>query len=158
MDSDQVKAFTGAIKDVPATPQPMSKEQTRFIIMMCLSELLELGQTVYSNAEVKDVLKKMIDDTDFVPDRPKPADDTELCAEQVDAAVDIYYYLQDAMVRTGINMSRVFNIVHEANMKKIENGVKLREDGKILKPAGWQPPNVVEEIKYQKLHGSWTKN
>lgn len=156
-DSEQVKQFTSAFTAVPDTPQPMAPDRTAFILKMILSEALELGQTVYSNEEVKQKLKDMIDSTDFVADRPKPANEDELCAEQVDAMVDIYYYMQDSMVRCGINMSDVFKIVHEANMKKVEGGVKRREDGKILKPAGWQPPNVVEEIKRQKNMGSWIK-
>lgn len=30
-----------------------------------------------------------------------------------------------------------------------------REDGKIIKPAGWQPPNVYKEVERQASEGSF---
>ena len=36
-----------------------------------------------------------------------------------------------------------FNEVHRSNMAKLVDGkVIRREDGKVLKPEGWQPPNL----------------
>jgi hypothetical protein len=43
----------------------------------------------------------------------------------------------------GIPLDRVFAAVHESNMAKLVQGKALRrEDGKILKPSDWQPPDI----------------
>lgn len=44
----------------------------------------------------------------------------------------------------GIPLNTVFAEVHRSNLAKVdETGVpKYREDGKLLKPAGWQPPDI----------------
>ena len=50
----------------------------------------------------------------------------------------------------------MFDIVHGANMAKRDpsTGKFLkRDDGKIIKPAGWQPPDVKAEIVRQMTHG-----
>lgn len=63
------------------------------------------------------------------------------CWEQADALVDAIYYLCDTAVRHGMNLDPLFKIVHQANMQKVVDGrVLRREDGKILKPAGWTDP------------------
>jgi predicted HAD superfamily Cof-like phosphohydrolase len=41
----------------------------------------------------------------------------------------------------------VWKEVHRSNMAKLEGGVRKREDGKILKPEGWTPPDV-EGVMY----------
>jgi predicted HAD superfamily Cof-like phosphohydrolase len=60
---------------------------------------------------------------------------------QADALVDVYYYSLNAAAKNGFNISAVFGIVHAANMAKRDpaTGKFLkREDGKIIKPSGWQ--------------------
>ena len=60
---------------------------------------------------------------------------------QADALVDVYYYSLNAAAKKGVNLSSIFSIVHAANMAKRDpaTGQFLkREDGKIIKPKGWQ--------------------
>ena len=79
--------------------------------------------------------------------------------EQADALVDAIYYICDTAVRHGMNLDRVFEIVHCANMQKVVDGrVIRRDDGKILKPQGWRDPGplLVEELDRQQRDGSWT--
>lgn len=61
-----------------------------------------------------------------------------------DAYADIIYIvLGSAIMHLGVNrFSRVWRAVHRANMAKFVGGVRLREDGKILKPEGWTPPDI----------------
>ena len=78
--------------------------------------------------------------------------------DQADALVDAIYYICDTAVKHGINLDPLFNIVHQANMKKIVKGrVIKRKDGKILKPKGWQDPAplLAEEIERQKQNGAF---
>lgn len=64
----------------------------------------------------------------------------------------------NAAAKNGIDLSKVFDAVHQANMdkkdKKTGKFIK-RDDGEILKPEGWKPANIVdvlsndfEEIKF----------
>jgi len=76
-----------------------------------------------------------------------------------DALVDVYYYMLNAACKKGVNLSSVFGTVHAANMAKRdpETGKFLkREDGKIVKPRGWQPPDIEAEIRRQTREGAWT--
>ncbi len=70
----------------------------------------------------------------------------------------MYYYSLNAAAKKGINLSAVFKLVHEANMRKRDpvSGVFLkREDGKIVKPEGWTPPDVGAEMRRQASEGSF---
>lgn len=79
--------------------------------------------------------------------------------EQADALVDAIYYICDTAVRHGMNLDRVFEIVHGANMQKVVDGrVVRRDDGKILKPEGWRDPGplLITELGRQRSEGSWS--
>lgn len=64
----------------------------------------------------------------------------------LDALTDIQYILDGSYWSFGMGhlKDRAFDIVHEANMAKLGLDGKpiIREDGKILKPEGWQPPQL----------------
>jgi predicted HAD superfamily Cof-like phosphohydrolase len=58
-----------------------------------------------------------------------------------------------------MDLDPLFAIVHQANMGKVVNGkVIRREDGKILKPAGWRDPKPLLEAETarQERDGSWS--
>ena len=77
--------------------------------------------------------------------------------EQADALVDAIYYLCDTAIRHGMDLDPLFEIVHRANMQKVVDGKVLRrDDGKILKPEGWQDPKpyLIQEIMRQKTKGN----
>ena len=124
-----VKEFSDACNNGtnPKTPQLMDTSAIEFIAEMVNDELEELR-------EATDV------------------------AEQADALVDAIYYICDTAVRHGMNLDRIFDIVHGANMQKVVDGrVIRRDDGKILKPAGWQDPGplLLDEMARQTADGSW---
>lgn len=58
--------------------------------------------------------------------------------EILDAIGDLIFVLYGMLVRLGIDGDKLFDIIWKANMKK--DGGKYREDGKLLKPEGWIPP------------------
>jgi predicted HAD superfamily Cof-like phosphohydrolase len=62
------------------------------------------------------------------------------CADQVDALCDLLYVTLGMAVEMGVDLEPFFELVHEANMKKI--GGPVRADGKGLKPEGWTPPDI----------------
>lgn len=64
--------------------------------------------------------------------------------EILDAIIDACYVLKGLAVEMGLPYDTAFALVQQSNMAKIhpDGTVKRREDGKILKPDGWQPPNL----------------
>lgn len=62
---------------------------------------------------------------------------------------DLLYVTYGTAVSLGIDIRPVFEAVHKANMAKV--GGSVREDGKVVKPAGWQPPDVQAIIEVQQL-------
>lgn len=67
--------------------------------------------------------------------------------EVADALTDLLYVVFGTAVSCGIDLEPIWNEVHKTNMLK-ENGGK-RQDGKILKPEGWQPPDINSLLKNQ---------
>ena len=62
---------------------------------------------------------------------------------------DIIYIVCGTAVSYGIPLDRVFEEVHRSNMAKLVDGKPVRrDDGKILKPEGWTPPNI-KKILYE---------
>lgn len=72
------------------------------------------------------------------------SDTTTVTAEQVDALCDLLYVTYGAAVEMGIDLESCFELVHEANLRKVPGPV--REDGKKLKPEGWMPPDIEGEL------------
>ena len=126
--TSQVGEFTNECYDnFPKKPILMSKEAVAFIRKMVNDELDELDE---ANTKV----------------------------DQADALVDAIYYICDCAVRHGMNLDPLFDIVHGANMKKVINGkVIRRDDGKILKPEGWErpEPKLEAEMLRQEKNGSF---
>lgn len=57
-----------------------------------------------------------------------------------DAVADILYTTEGLALAFGIDTGPVLAEVHRSNLAKL--GGPVREDGKILKPEGWTPPNI----------------
>lgn len=66
-----------------------------------------------------------------------------------DGLADLIYVSLHAAITYGIDLRPVWDAVQAANMAK--EGGPTREDGKILKPEGWQPPDVAGILARQ--HG-----
>ena len=59
-----------------------------------------------------------------------------------DAIADIIYVATGAALAFGIPIEKVFAEVHRSNMTKLVSGVKVRQDGKILKGSEYSPPDL----------------
>lgn len=64
-----------------------------------------------------------------------------------DGIADLLYVAIGTAVEMGIDIEPIFNEVHRANMAKV--GGATRADGKTLKPPGWTPPWIAEELEKQ---------
>ena len=69
---------------------------------------------------------------------------------RLDALIDIMVVTVGAIHSLGANGNGAWNEVMHTNFAKIDRvtgKVRKREDGKVLKPEGWQPPNLKKFIK-----------
>lgn len=64
-----------------------------------------------------------------------------------DAIADLLYVTYGTAEAFGIDMDPVSDEVHRSNMAK--EGGATREDGKIMKPIGWQPPQIEPILRAQ---------
>lgn len=64
-----------------------------------------------------------------------------------DGIADAIYVIIGTAVTYGIDIEPIWDEVHRTNMAKVGGGV--REDGKILKPVGWEPPKIKELLDAQ---------
>lgn len=72
-----------------------------------------------------------------------PANDVERIVGQVDALGDGLYFTMGSFNEIGLRPREFFDIIQGANMAKLgEDGKPIirKEDGKIMKPEGWMPP------------------
>jgi predicted HAD superfamily Cof-like phosphohydrolase len=75
--------------------------------------------------------------------------ETELWALSLvaDGAADLIYVIMGLVQACGIDIRPVWREVQKTNMAK--EGGDTREDGKIMKPAGWVPPDVFGVLRQQ---------
>ena len=70
--------------------------------------------------------------------------------EQLDALIDILVVTIGAIHSGGFNAEDAWKEVMATNFAKIDHEtgkVRKREDGKVLKPTGWTPPNLGPFVK-----------
>lgn len=70
--------------------------------------------------------------------------------EQLDALIDILVVTIGAIHSFGADAEGAWKEVMKTNFAKIDKGtgkVRKREDGKVLKPVGWTPPELAPYVK-----------
>ena len=74
---------------------------------------------------------------------------TENRLEQLDALIDILVVTMGAIRAGGFDGEGAWKEVMQTNFAKIDpttGKVQKRQDGKVLKPEGWKPPNLSSYI------------
>jgi predicted HAD superfamily Cof-like phosphohydrolase len=70
--------------------------------------------------------------------------------EQIDACFDMMWVIVGYMKSRGWDCEAIWDEGAKSNLSKIDpvsGKVIRREDGKILKPEGWKPPNFAKFVK-----------
>jgi predicted HAD superfamily Cof-like phosphohydrolase len=70
--------------------------------------------------------------------------------ESLDALIDIIVVTVGAIHSLGADAESAWKEVMRTNFAKIDSDtgkVRKREDGKVLKPLGWTPPNLAQFIR-----------
>lgn len=74
--------------------------------------------------------------------------------EMLDALIDILVVTIGAIHSMGADAEGAWKEVMRTNFAKIDKDtgkVRKREDGKVLKPLGWKPPNLAEYVTKEKI-------
>ena len=103
-------------------------------------------QSVTGNTAQFDMYVKLIEEETTELKEALAAGDQ---VETVDALIDILVVTIGALHSMGADAEGAWKEVMATNFAKIEsNGkVRKREDGKVLKPQGWEPPNLKPFLK-----------
>ena len=82
----------------------------------------------------------------------------ENLVEILDGAVDSVYVIYQLCNTMGLPFDAGFIEVQRSNMAKLQpdGTVRRREDGKVLKPEGWKPPNLWDILKTESDHEAYT--
>ena len=86
----------------------------------------------------------------LIKEEVQELEDSTTREDDVDALIDILVVTIGALHSIGVDTEGAWKEVHGSNMAKIDAGtgvVLRREDGKILKPEGWQPPNLKQHLR-----------
>lgn len=148
---EQVKEFHKACNEVmPGVPTMLDKGPlvTNNWLTGCVHLVTEEIKTVSSQKFHGQVAKRVSWMLEEI---------TEFCAadtleDQTDALIDLLYFTIGTFTLMGVKPEAIFDIVHAANMGKATDGkVTRNEQGKILKPEGWEAPEpkIVAEIERQ---------
>lgn len=73
--------------------------------------------------------------------------------EQLDALIDIMVVTAGALHSLGVDAEDAWKEVMRSNFAKVDpitGRVNRREDGKILKPANWEPPRLAGYVRESK--------
>lgn len=68
-----------------------------------------------------------------------------------DGCADIKVVTTGTLISCGIDDEPLQEIIDESNLAKFEEGHKIREDGKLIKPPSWQPPDIQFVLDMQKV-------
>ncbi len=140
---DLVREFhvaMGAPVRSPAEMAMLDIDRKRLRLRLILEEVCELAVALGSDGLV--VME--IDHAHDVVSRDTFSRPASL-VDATDALGDIRYVTDGAAVEMGIPLDEATEEIHRSNMTK--RGGKVREDGKIMKPDSYQPPNLARVLE-----------
>lgn len=129
------------------SPQVPSDDRVRLRARILAEEFFETLSALFSGdssldlSSAKEITNTVIDngvvDVDLV--------------EFADGLGDLDYVSEGARLEFGIDGQPIADEIHRSNMAKFgpDKKPRYREDGKILKPADWTPPDILSELKKQ---------
>ena len=130
--------------DMPAPDTPAYRPQELAMWQTMLQEEWQAFQTALADY-------RAMPQTDAATQQQQRQ--AELAAE----GVDVLNVLCGLLLSQGLPLQAMFDAIHAANLAKYAGGQVLRRaDGKILKPAGWQPADKVGVIRAAARHQQGT--
>ena len=128
-NAQRVRDFSEQVvgDDFPTKPTPPNRDVLGLRSQLIFEEFLESMRAV-----------------DTLLEAP-PEGRMEALAHLAHELTDLLYVTYGAILACGVDPDAVFAEVHAANMRK--GGGERREDGKLLKPKGWEPADVAAVIQ-----------
>jgi|TARA_R110000823_G_scaffold278827_1_gene397192 predicted HAD superfamily Cof-like phosphohydrolase len=77
-------------------------------------------------------------------------------ADEFDALIDMVYVILGTAHMQGLDFQAGWDIVHEANMKKVR-GPSERSELDVIKPDGWVAPDLTDLCATNQISFEWTK-
>src|SRR5262245_34267073 len=129
-------AIDHPVSDVPHAPLP--DERLLLRLMLIAGETTELFCALCGRTDLEEAFKDYIKQAvkSLYDERSYP--DLEEIARQ---ACDVHVVVSGTLIEHGIPEDECYEVVHNANMAKV--GGPTREDGKQLRPEGWEPPDLL---------------
>lgn len=133
---------------IATTPGSIPDDRLRLRLLLIAEEVTELlcamtGQSLRHSQRYQYRMRSMV--REMFSNRSAAN-----LVEVADGACDSHVVISGTCIEFGIPEDVVYEAVHASNMAK--KGGATREDGKTLKPAGWQPPDI-KGILYRALDG-----
>jgi predicted HAD superfamily Cof-like phosphohydrolase len=118
-----VAVFLRAVgQDIPASPQQTVSDQAELYKKLIKEEVEEFWEAEAASDDV----------------------------EEIDACFDMMWVIIGYMKSRGWDCENIWDEGAKSNLSKIDPNtglVRRREDGKILKPEGWTPPDFTKFVK-----------
>lgn len=111
------------------------RDQEKF--MRACDQIVDTGNTDQFNMYLKLIEEEAEELNQAIINRDR--------TEMLDALIDILVVTIGAAHSMGADVEGAWNEVMRTNFAKIDKDtgkVRKREDGKVLKPVGWEPPNI----------------
>ena len=121
-------------------PEVPNDDRAILRLSLILEEAMELADALgFATSDTKDAISYMLYEVG-----PKVYGDNIDIVSVADALGDLDYVVNGAALECGIDLPAVTAEVHRSNMTKLGPDGKpiYREDGKILKGEGYEPPNL----------------
>lgn len=136
------------IRETPSVP---TEDETRLRVRLILEEAFEFAEACTDVGDLSYIhhLKELSLAAYGKHDSPVRIEVDLVRA--ADALADIDYVTEGARQCMGIDGNPIAEEVHRTNMAKLSGGKDA--NGKHMKPAGWQPPDIGKLLKEQGWKG-----
>lgn len=141
----QVEEFMVAagqeVKDTPGIPD---EETIKLRAKLTMEEAFEFLEALFGESDDLTMLESSVVS---LIESSKP---NVNIVEVADSLGDMDVVNEGARLAFGINGKPVADEIHRSNMAKLGIGSYKREDGKLMKPPGWTPPDIAGVLEKQK--------
>lgn len=125
---------------IPTEPITPTEEVRRLRATLILEEALETIDALGFVVKVKSLYSDCTIERDVVECIPH-GDPPDL-VEIADGCADTIVVSTGTLISCGVPLEPLLELVDASNLAKFTPGYSIRPDGKVIKPAGWQKPDI----------------
>ena len=155
LERDRVLTAQGRpdlVSHTPETPGVPKESVLRLRLGLVAEEALELFAAVCGEDEnLMNHVEGARYNLRMITKRFKPSDIDLI--ELADALGDLDYVVEGLRQSCGIDGEPIAEEISRTNLAKLGEGARVCEDGKVLKPEGWESPRIQWELHKQGWKG-----